>query len=125
MADLDHFKKLNDKHGHAAGDHALRRFAQVLRATLRPDDVVARYGGEEFTLLLADCSVEEAAGALDRVRAALKRSLEGEEGPPFTASFGISEFPRHGHDLETLTTVADGALYLSKEHGRDRVTIAS
>ena len=124
MADLDHFKRLNDTHGHGAGDRALRTFAQVLRSTLRPGDVIARYGGEEFTILLADCSADQASHAVERVRAALKARCAEGEGPSFTASFGVCDFPRHGDDLESLLRIADKALYQAKEGGRDRVMLA-
>lgn len=124
MADLDHFKRLNDTHGHAAGDRALQGFAQVLKASLRPGDVVARYGGEEFSVLLPDCSGDEAVRSLDRVRAALAAHCAQVGGPVFTVSFGISEFPRHGADLESLLKVADAALYQAKQSGRDRVVVA-
>ncbi len=124
MADLDHFKRLNDTAGHGAGDRALRTFAQVLRSTLRLGDVIARYGGEEFTIVLADCSASEARQALDRASAALKARCAEGEGPSFTASFGVCEFPRNGDDLETLLKVADKALYEAKEAGRDCVSLA-
>lgn len=124
MADLDHFKRLNDTHGHGGGDRALRSFAQLLKATLRPTDVIARYGGEEFALLLPDCSTEDAVRTLDRVRGALAAHCARGGGPTFTVSFGVSEFPRHGADLEALLKAADSALYRAKQEGRDRVCVA-
>ncbi|MEZ4410108.1 MAG: sensor domain-containing diguanylate cyclase [Polyangiales bacterium] len=123
MADLDHFKKLNDVHGHAAGDKALRGFAQVLKSSLRPDDVVARYGGEEFTILLPNTVGADALVVLGRVRAALEKYCASSGGPKVTASFGACEFPRHGHELESLLKVADGALYRAKQEGRDRAVL--
>ncbi|MEZ4391393.1 MAG: GGDEF domain-containing protein [Polyangiales bacterium] len=124
MGDLDHFKRLNDEHGHSAGDAALQGFAQVLKAALRPGDVVARYGGEEFTLLVPNATGDEAIGALDRVREALARNCASVGGPRFTVSFGASVFPRHGADLSTLLKVADAALYRAKQEGRDRAVLA-
>jgi diguanylate cyclase (GGDEF)-like protein len=124
MADLDHFKRLNDLHGHGVGDKALREFALVLRSTLRPGDVVARYGGEEFTVLLLNATGEEGGRSLDRVRAALEKRCVAAGLPAVTVSFGAAEFPRHGSDLDALLKVADAALYRSKQDGRDRVTLA-
>lgn len=124
MGDLDHFKRLNDEHGHSAGDAALQGFAQVLKAALRPGDVVARYGGEEFTVLVPNATGDEAIGALDRVRAALARHCATVGGPKFTASFGASVFPRHGAELSSLLKVADAALYRAKQDGRDRAVLA-
>ena len=124
MADLDHFKRLNDTFGHAAGDRALRNFAQVLRATMRPSNLVARWGGEEFVVVLGDCTADEAAAALNRVRKALAASLADGTHPACTVSFGVAEFPAHGNDLDGLVHQADGALYQAKQGGRNRVVIA-
>lgn len=123
MADLDHFKHLNDTYGHAAGDRALRAFAQTLRTTLRPSDALARWGGEEFCLVVDDCKGSDVRIALDRVRLNLAR--QGGEGvvPACTVSFGVAEFPRDGLELEHLIEAADGALYQAKQQGRDRVVL--
>ena len=119
LCDLDRFKRLNDEHGHAAGDLALKTFARVLKVALRPSDTVARYGGEEFALVLADCGADEAVRALQRVRALL--ATEVAKGPAFTASFGVAEFPLEGAGLDLLLKAADKALYRAKAEGRDRV----
>ncbi len=121
MADLDHFKALNDKHGHETGDRALRLFAQVLRNTLRQSDLVARYGGEEFALVLPSYDRSDACDALNRVRAALADAIATAGLPRFTASFGVIEESDPNDDLGQLLTRADVALFDAKRRGRDRV----
>lgn len=125
MADLDKFKLLNDTYGHAAGDLALQRFAEVLRASTRPGDVYGRWGGEEFFLMLPDCGGEEATLVLDRLRGNLARQAGSGGVPPFTASFGVAEFPRHSVSFDELIQIADKALYRAKESGRDRVAVGA
>ena len=123
MADLDHFKVLNDKYGHETGDRALRLFAQVLRTSLRENDLVARYGGEEFALVLPSFSAEDARIALERVRATLKDAIANAGLPRFTASFGIIEAAEEDEDLAQLLSHADIALFDAKHQGRDRVVV--
>ncbi|MBI5609646.1 MAG: GGDEF domain-containing protein [Deltaproteobacteria bacterium] len=125
MADLDHFKRLNDTYGHAAGDKALRSFAQTLRSTLRPSDVVARWGGEEFVVLLPDCTAADAKTALDRVREAVAALGHDGDVPSCTVSFGVAEFPLNDQELAGLLQAADAALYQAKQGGRNRVAIYS
>jgi diguanylate cyclase (GGDEF)-like protein len=134
MADLDHFKTLNDLHGHSAGDRALRRFAEILRAVTRPEDdevggtgivpeaVVARIGGEEFLILVPNTGAAEAAQLAERLRNELKRSSTGPE-PSFTVSLGVAEGYR-SDDLSAVTGAADRALFAAKAAGRDRVVSA-
>ncbi len=119
MTDLDHFKKLNDEHSHAAGDRALRAFAATLRKSCRPDDLLARVGGEEFVLILPGIDSEGAARVVERVRGALPNAVLQAGAPPFTASFGVADH-RHGPTLAALLRVADQALYAAKRTGRDR-----
>ncbi len=88
--DLDHFKLLNDVHGHDAGDRALRFFARVLRDSVRTNDIPARYGGEEFIAVLPDCSLDNAAVVIERIRTRLRTTLADGTVPPFTVSFGRS-----------------------------------
>jgi diguanylate cyclase (GGDEF)-like protein/PAS domain S-box-containing protein len=121
LADLDHFKKLNDTHGHEEGDRSLRLFAHVLREVLRDHDLVARWGGEEFLIALPDADAEVAVGVLDRIRAQLAETLAGGH-VKFTVSFGVTDSSR-GESLQELIQLADAGLYLSKAAGRDRVTI--
>jgi diguanylate cyclase (GGDEF)-like protein len=119
MADLDHFKDLNDTHGHDAGDRALRVFVSVLRSVLRPGDLACRYGGEEFVVALPNCDGESALRVCERLREAL--ALAGLDGtvPVFTSSFGVAP-PRMGASLQDMVSEADAALYEAKGAGRNR-----
>jgi diguanylate cyclase (GGDEF)-like protein len=124
MGDLDHFKKLNDTHGHDAGDRALRAFSQTLRASLRGEDLVCRYGGEEFVILFPQSSATVAAAALGRVQQELLVSVAGGAVAPFTVSFGVTNFEQD-QSLEEVCRVADAALFRAKREGRNRVVIDS
>jgi diguanylate cyclase (GGDEF)-like protein len=121
--DLDHFKQLNDVHGHDAGDRALRLFARVLRDTVRPNDLAARYGGEEFVVVLPDCSVDDAFVVVDRIREALALALVPGTVPRFTVSFGVAGSRPHQTFSETLDA-ADAALLAAKAAGRDQVLVS-
>jgi diguanylate cyclase (GGDEF)-like protein len=123
MLDIDEFKKFNDRHGHPAGDEALRSFAAVLRSCMRDDDMAARYGGEEFAvMLLGD---DGAAPAIaERIRARIEAtviSLSAGVTDHITVSIGFASAPEHGVDRVTLLRLADEALYRAKEQGRNRV----
>jgi len=122
LADLDHFKRLNDSHGHDAGDKALRLFSDVFKRALRDADVAARWGGEEFAALLPNCTAQDANEVIERLRADLVQALVVSNNPPFTASFGIADASM-GARFEDVVRVADDALYRSKEGGRNRATI--
>ncbi len=122
MADLDGFKNLNDLHGHAVGDRALRLFAHTLAASIRPGDEAARFGGEEFVVLLPNADANAAAAVLERVRGALRRALADADVPPFTSSFGVAARPSDATADEVLEC-ADRALYAAKRAGRDRVVV--
>lgn len=123
FADLDHFKRLNDVHGHATGDRALRVFAEVLRGSLRPDDTACRWGGEEFVLALPGATAVQAEHVVSRIRTALRKRLETADVPSLTASFGIAEHAG-GESPEDLLARADEALLLAKQQGRDRALVA-
>lgn len=122
MADLDHFKALNDTYGHATGDRALRVFARAIRGALRENDLVSRYGGEEFVLVFPDLSAADAARALERLRDALVLAITSSGVPSFTASFGVASSTDAG-GIEDLLRLADTALFQAKRLGRNRVVV--
>ena len=122
MADLDHFKSLNDTYGHEIGDRALRTFADAVREALRDDDMVGRWGGEEFVILLPGLAATEAAKVLDRVRRRLALQCIRTDIPDFTVSIGVVDTTA-GSTTEDLVRMADDCLYAAKEEGRDRVVI--
>ncbi len=127
MLDLDHFKKLNDSHGHQAGDAALRSLARLLDQHLRKGDYAARYGGEEFVVILPGSDEEHAVQAAERLRLALQKSRFLHDGAriPLTASFGVAVWPGDGREPEALLASADRGLYAAKQTGRNRVVAAS
>jgi diguanylate cyclase (GGDEF)-like protein len=124
MADLDHFKSLNDTHGHETGDRALRLFARVLKETVRADDIVARFGGEEFVMALTRSTADQAVKLLERVQFALGASITQASVPTFTASFGVATHDDDSLTLEDVLRAADGALYQAKSSGRNRIVVA-
>jgi two-component system cell cycle response regulator len=122
MVDLDHFKSVNDRFGHAAGDRALRAVGHELSATVRGLDVVARYGGEEFAVLMPDSDLDAARRVADRVRAAVETLHERHPGvPALTVSIGVAVTGPAGEDGGEVLARADAALYAAKLAGRNRV----
>ena len=119
MIDLDHFKKLNDEHGHALGDAVLAEAASSILAAIRPCDIACRYGGEELVIILPDCSLESAAEKAEALRKAIER-LSERHGTPISASFGVSTIPETSQGDGALAD-ADRALYRAKREGRNRV----
>ncbi len=123
MLDLDHFKAVNDSHGHARGDSVLRELAHRVQEQIREVDTFARYGGEEFVVVLPETSVEGAAQLAERICVAVRREpfrQEGEQPLDITVSIGGAAFPDHGSTPATLMRSADKALYTAKGDGRDR-----
>jgi len=127
LLDIDHFKKLNDTHGHPAGDAALANTARVLERHLRKGDQAARYGGEEFAVILPGTNEAGALHLAERVREAIEKAQVVFEGARLktTVSLGVAVWPADGKDEETLLGAADRALYAAKEQGRNRVVAAS
>jgi diguanylate cyclase (GGDEF)-like protein len=125
LCDLDHFKRVNDRFGHAAGDVVLRCTARVLRGAMRSGDAAVRYGGEEFLLVVRESDEEGALRVARAVQDGLREMPTPIEGlPPLTASIGIAFFPRHGHTLDEVLGHADQAMYQAKHEGRDRIVFA-
>ncbi len=126
LVDLDHFKSINDRFGHAVGDKVLQIFAKTARTNLRQTDLVGRLGGEEFTVMLADASIDNAYLVADRLRKAFAAAAAVIEGEALyaTASIGVSVIVDPSQDLAKLITLADQALYLAKARGRNRVEVA-
>ncbi|MDX2015370.1 MAG: diguanylate cyclase [Myxococcaceae bacterium] len=125
LMDVDHFKAINDTHGHLAGDEVLHRVAQALRGAVRETDFVARYGGEEFGVLLPKTHLAGALTVAERMSQALKAARAGADGAiRVTASFGVSGFPGRGvTTAEQLLKTADEALYRSKREGRNKISL--
>lgn len=127
MCDLDHFKAVNDTHGHLVGDEVLRVFAELLRKNSRGSDIICRFGGEEFLLFLPDMPPEIAYQRAEQLRTALaaKRITSGAAVIGVTASFGVAAFPENGKTQDALIHAADVAMYQAKEAGRNRVVASS
>jgi diguanylate cyclase (GGDEF)-like protein len=125
MVDLDHFKEVNDRHGHLIGDQVLVAVADALRRSIRESDVVARYGGEEFVLLLPSTDLTGARDLAERCRAVIAATqVAGRQGLlSVTASMGVASLPPAA-DLDGLLSAADEALYQAKDGGRDRVVVS-
>ncbi len=127
LVDIDHFKSINDRFGHTAGDRTLHFISRSLSTALRKGDLIGRIGGEEFALLLVNSSAEEAVEAMDRVRSGIAAGyLEDGTPVPVTASFGVTAVELNGAPIEDMLAQAldqaDRALYRSKLEGRNRTT---
>lgn len=124
MADIDHFKRLNDEFGHLLGDVVLRQISGILAQQLRKSDVLTRYGGEEFAIITPETGLESALAVCDKLR----RVIENWHFPgvprPVTISAGVAEYPAQGSTRDDLVGAADEALYAAKQAGRNRVLTA-
>jgi diguanylate cyclase (GGDEF)-like protein len=125
MLDIDHFKKVNDTYGHAAGDQALVVCANVLRRSARGTDFVGRLGGEEFCVILPETSLDAAKVIAERLRQTLEQEIVMWEGHqiPITASFGVSSLTKKD-EWSSLLNRADIAMYQAKKSGRNQIAIA-
>ncbi|MFL6335499.1 MAG: diguanylate cyclase [Pyrinomonadaceae bacterium] len=124
LLDIDHFKRVNDTHGHDAGDAALRILANALREELRGVDTAARYGGEEFAIILPQAGAEGARVVAERLRSRIERTEVPGVGC-ITASLGVATFPNDASSRELLVTTADRAVYLAKRSNRNCVCTAA
>ena len=123
LLDVDHFKRINDTHGHPVGDEVLRQVAEAVTENVRPSDFVFRYGGEEFLVVLVETSLHQAATIAERMRLALAAKAITAAGlAPFSVTVSIGVAEHHGHpDENYLVKAADDALYRAKQNGRNRV----
>jgi diguanylate cyclase (GGDEF)-like protein/PAS domain S-box-containing protein len=125
IMDVDHFKQFNDTFGHKCGDVVLQSFAEFLKQNTRRGDIVCRYGGEEFVILMPDASIDSAYERAEMWRSKFEAQVVEYEGQSLSVTFsaGVASFPDHGLTGEGVLQSADRALYWSKAHGRNRVTI--
>jgi diguanylate cyclase (GGDEF)-like protein len=125
LCDLDHFKSINDKYGHATGDHVLRQAVDACRKHLRVSDLFGRFGGEEFCILLPGCSLADARQRCEQLRAAIATVTTdaGNSNSTVSASFGVAATASSGYELRQLLAHADAALYRAKFAGRNCVVL--
>ena len=126
MGDLDHFKSVNDQHGHLAGDEVLRVFGNLMKQHARGSDIYCRYGGEEFLLILPQMAQDNAIERAEQLRSAIAGTSVpyGASLIAVTASFGVATFARDGRTGDELIAAADRALYAAKAGGRNRVGVS-
>jgi diguanylate cyclase (GGDEF)-like protein len=123
LIDIDHFKKVNDKHGHLTGDEVLRHMAQTISGMLRSSDVLGRYGGEEFCVFMPNTNENDALGLAERIRSGVEAKPLKLKQPTIstTVSIGVADSVRAGYDFKGLIATADTAMYVAKNSGRNRV----
>ena len=128
IADLDHFKKLNDTYGHTAGDRALQQVSMILKDSIRTSDVLCRYGGEEFAIIMSKTGITGAIEKADKIRQYVESAhfdtITPGKSLGMTISIGVASFPENGTEYDALVDAADGALYKAKRNGRNRVEMA-
>lgn len=129
MVDLDHFKEINDNHGHIAGDQVLSIFAQVVLKCIRKTDIIARYGGDEFVVVLPDTDTKTAHVIAERIRCDVADAyippIDGDIIPSISCSVGISTYPVHCDSKYSLIRTSDIALYKAKRSGRNQTIVYS
>ena len=128
MVDIDHFKHVNDAHGHLAGDQVLRHVVEVIRRRIRAQDIVGRYGGEEFLVLLCDTTAQGAQQLAEHLREAVQDSSCAWDGQPLSVTVSVGVFGGRlepGESWDQLIHAADNALYRAKQGGRNRVEVAT
>ncbi len=125
LIDLDHFKAVNDTHGHAVGDRVLQRAVEACMTCLRSTDIFGRLGGEEFGILLPECTLAQVLVRAEQVRLAIATASADDDVPgvPISASFGVSSVVHSGYELRQLLIHADKALYRAKREGRNRIVV--
>ena len=124
MVDIDHFKRINDRFGHEAGDRVLRQVSDILAQNARAGDIVCRWGGEEFLILMPGSNAAAAKRRADEIRARINDQIEIVGGTRVSVSIGVASYPEHASDPDSLIDVSDRALYAAKGAGRNRVTVA-
>jgi len=126
MGDLDYFKKFNDTYGHEAGDLLLKAVANLMRGTIRVEDIACRYGGEEFLIILPSASLQDAYRRATQIHESVEKisfELHGATIDGVTISMGVSAFPGQGKTADELIAAADAAMYRAKREGRNRVCL--
>ncbi|NMB34306.1 MAG: GGDEF domain-containing protein [Clostridium sp.] len=126
LLDIDHFKRFNDTYGHLFGDKVLKRIATIIKNSLRSGDIIARYGGEEFVMILPRAGIKEAYYKVERLRGHIAKTKirDGEVASSVTVSFGVSSYPEFSSSESELLKMADDALYVAKNSGRNCVKVA-
>jgi diguanylate cyclase (GGDEF)-like protein len=123
ILDIDHFKKINDTHGHDVGDRAIKAVSELLKSCMRKEDLACRFGGEEFVFILPGFGAQESVDVYTRIRRDLPGALQRAALPAFTISAGIADHSS-GMNFEAILSQADQALYRAKHSGRDRAVLA-
>ena len=127
LIDLDHFKSINDRFGHALGDRVLEMFTETARKSVRASDLLGRLGGEEFAAMLYDTTRDKAVAVAERIRESFAAVAQEIDGRPLcaTVSIGLAYCEQAALDVPEMLAQSDQALYFAKEHGRNRVEVAS